>query len=139
MAQLHDVFITRIEDLKTQSDTLGRAERGAEQRVWMLPTNMTAGPLDVPKLHLPSFDRTKINDEYNKIHADKGAKVGEAGSLKIQLDYVATMERAFRMRHATHIRCVGHAAARHNGHGNGAGVFGAVRNFAQDLLNAGGS
>jgi hypothetical protein len=106
----------------------------------MVPSDWVGDPFAIPTQHLPSFDRTKINEQYQEIHRSKTAgHIGDAASLKIQLDYVAAMERAFRSRHASPIRNIMHAAARHQGQGSSQGVFGAVRNYAQDLIAAAGA
>jgi len=138
-ASLHEVFTDRLADWQTLSGQLKQAESSTgTQRVWMYPSDWSGDPFDIPNIHQPSFDRTPINEEYQGVCTKLGSTVGDAGCLKTQLDTVSQMERAFRLRHASGIRCVMHAAARHGGQGNGKGVFGAVRNYAQDLLKAGG-
>ena len=138
MPQIHQVFTKRLQDWQKLSAKLKKAESSTQtQRVWMAPSDWDGDPFNIPGMHEPSFDRTPINEDYEQVAVDTEQHVGRAGCLKIQLDAVAQMERAFRYRHASGIRCVLHAAARHGGHGNAKGVFGAVANYAQDLLHAG--
>jgi hypothetical protein len=139
-ASVHEVFSDRLADWTTISGQISRAESAAtEQRVWMVPSDWGGDPFNIPGMHEPSFDRTSINGNYAEVASAVTASVGDCGSLKIQLDSVACMERAFRYRHASQIRCIMHAASRDAGHGNSQGVFGAIRNYAQDLISAGGA
>lgn len=137
-AILHDTFVDLMRDLREDSEKLHQAEIGSGQRVWMAPANWMGDPFDIPNQHLPAFDRTEINQNYEELHTDKDGRVGGAASLKMQLDCTAVMERAFRSRHASSVRCQLHAAARHAGHGHTAGVFPRVVDYAQDLLKASG-
>jgi hypothetical protein len=138
MAGLHRAFVERLSDFRSESATLGKAEVGDVQRVWTVPSDWIGDPFLIPQQHLPSFDRTDINEDYESVHTGRG-KLGQAASLQYQLATVQVMERAFRSRHASHLRCVMHAAARHRGHGHPQGFFGAARNYAQDLLDAAGA
>lgn len=137
-ASVHKVFSERLADMMSQSQQVSQAESTTNtQRIWMVPEDWSGDVFDIAGMHQPSFDRAEINGEYETVCGGNG-NVGDAGSLKVQIDVVSGMERAFRFRHASHIRCVQHAAARHAGHGNGQGVFGAIRNYAQDLIKAAG-
>jgi hypothetical protein len=140
-AVTHDKFNERLTDLEHQAAELRKADVLEQQRLWMVPSDWVGDPFDIPQQHLPSFDRSKINNNYCEIHSSgsKAGTVGEAASLKIQLDYLSVMERAFRSRHASSVRGQMHSAARHAGHGHSRGVFGRVRGYAQDLLKASGS
>jgi len=138
-SRLHSVFTNLISLFRSTNKQNSTAQQGQGQRTWQIPTDLTTDIRNVPQLHKPSFDRTEINTNYTEIHKPDNltAGVGDAGSLKVQLDYVAIAERAFRSRHASHIRCLTHTAARYAGHSNEAGVFMAVQNYAQDLSKAG--
>lgn len=136
--QVDSVFNDRIDDLQRLSGLMSTAQTGQGQRAWMVPSTWQGNPLDVPQLHNPAFDRAGINASYQNVHTSAGGSVGAAGSLKLQLDFLSVMERAFRSRHATGIRCLMHASARHAGHSHSQGVFASVRRVAQDILQAGG-
>lgn len=138
-AELAEVFVNRVKDLKEQSETVAKAETGREQRVWMVPSDWPGDPFAIDTLHVPSFDRTKVNEKYQEVHQGNDSHIGDATAMKIQLGYLSAMERAFRSRYASHIRNVTHAAARHAGHGHDQGVFAAVQNYAQDLIKAAGA
>ncbi len=87
-----------------------------------------------------AFDREAINQNFAELFAasDNAGTIGDATSLKLQGDYVAVVERAYRARVATPLRCMAHAAARRAGHGHAAGVFtGGVLQYAQDAIKAG--
>jgi len=135
-SRLHTVFQNLISFLKQANKTIANAQQCKNQRTWEIPDDFVGDVQDIPNIHKPSFDRTEINTNYLECHsgdADNEAGVGDAGSLKIQLDYVAVAERAFRSRHASHLRCLAHAAARYAGHANDQGAFSSVQNYAQDL------
>lgn len=136
--EIDSTFRDRISDLREQSQVLAQARLGDVQSRWMTPANWQGDPLDVPQLHLPGFDRSGVNSAYLDVHRDSGGSVGDAGAMKLQLDYLSIMERSFRSRHATSIRCLMHAGARHAGHAHSQGVFATVLNTVQDLIQAGG-
>jgi hypothetical protein len=136
--QVDSVFNDRIDDLQRLSGLMATAQTGQGQRAWMVPSTWQGNPLDVSELHNPAFDRSGVNASYQNVHASADGSVGAAGSLKLQLDYMSIMERSFRSRHATGLRCLMHTAARHAGHSHSQGVFAAVRRIAQDILQAGG-
>jgi len=139
-AQLHDVFVDLLDGLQTGSAQMHLADTGQAQRAWMTPAGWDGDPFAIATVHLPAFDREPINQNYQEVHSGEDGRIGAAASLKIQLDYVAVMERAFRSRHAGPIRGQMHAAARHAGQGHVKGIFPRTRDYAQDLLkSAGGS
>ena len=138
--QIHTVFFNRLQDLQTQAGQLADAHAGAGQRVWQTPAGFTNDLLAIGALHEPAFNRELINDNYLDAMkaADDPGTVGDIVSLKLQMDYNATEERAFRLRHATLCRCAAFAAGRRRGHRNYT-VFAAVEQHAADMLAAGGA
>ena len=96
-----------------------------------------ADVLDIPNLHLP-FDRETLNEQYRDLHKDdkKSTTTGGASVLKQQIDYVACAERAYRLRHATPVRCILHHSVRKEAHGHEVGVFQRVLTILQDNLKA---
>lgn len=107
------------------------------QRKWQMPE---PGTWDLNLFHISgtpgtgsikdAFDRTRPNKLYTRallkgqpIDAKDIAPAGEGRvadcqAMKIQIDHLAVQERAFRLRHATSVRCVMHAAVRRRGHSN---------------------
>lgn len=138
-ARVHDVFRKRTTQLRQGSAKIAASLRGEGQRPWEIPTEQEKSLTDVPAMHDPAFNRNEINANYDEVLAsgsDPGT-VGDAASLKHQVDYNAAEERAFRLRHATSVRCIVVAHGRINGHGHDAGIFAAAENMASDLIAAG--
>lgn len=103
------------------------------QRKWQMPNpwtwnlslfNISGGDSSIKG----AFDRSRANSLYTRAllkgrRLDDGdlAQPGEGRTSdcqaeKIQIDYLAIQERAFRLRHSTSIRCSMHAAVRRRGH-----------------------
>lgn len=139
-SRIHDVFQRLIDSIKSGLKSISQAQQGTAQRKWLAPDDWQGDPFNIAEIHKPAFDREAINTNYLELFTtDSKAGAGDAGSLKIQLDYVAIAERAFRSRHASHVRCLAHTAARHAGQAHDAGVFAHVQNYAQDLSKAAGA
>ncbi len=138
-ARIHTVFLETVNQLADQVDKQAKAARGHDTRPWNRPDALV-DPLDVPAI--TGFDRVEINANYEELLADSDAPgtSGDAISLKVQCDYVAARERAFRARHATPVRLIAMHVASRAGHGHPKGAFlgGALR-YAQDALKAGQS
>ena len=119
--QVHAVFTNRLKDLYLQAKQLHNAQQGKHQRIWQIPSDFSGSLLDVPTLHDPPFEREPINSNYDEVTAnpqDAGTG-GDVIALKLQLDYNACEERAFRARHVSLIRamCLGHGRRIGQGHG----------------------
>lgn len=138
--QVHDVFNGTINDLQSQAAAQAKAARGTGLRPWNVPKG-SPDVLDVPGTTTP-FDRSKLDQNFATFIADgqDPGTIGDVISVKVQGDYVAMAERAYRARHCTPVRLLGFMAARRAGHGNDRGVFkGGVGKYAQDALKAGQS
>ncbi len=144
VGRLHPVFLDRVGELRDQAaaiaDPPGEEEADHGYRDWQIPGG-SAAPLDIVGM-IPAFDRSAINANYRQAlgEEDAGATIGTAGdaiALKRQIDYVACLERAYRARHASAIRCRRHAQGRRAGHGHVQGVFGAVIRQTQDAIASG--
>lgn len=132
-SRIHQPFEKRLNQLRTDADNLAQSFTAGDQRKWQIPEGLkTRSLLEVPKLHDPDFERKEINANYDEIlkSADTPGTNGDACSLKQQIDYIATEERAFRFRHATTIRCMSMSHGRRDGHGKGNGIFDSVRRQA---------
>ena len=142
-AQVHDVFVNRLKDLRENAVAMQNAIQGKRQRVWQVPSDYTGSLLDVPKLHEPSFDRTPINTQYQEATNDpsNAGTGGDIVGLKLQLDYNAAEERAFRARHMTLVRafCVGHGRRLGQGHGNVFDRKNGIEGMIAAYLAAGGA
>ena len=142
-AKVHDVFKNRINDLVENAEGQAKAAMGDGPRPWQVPQETEADSLlDVPNLHKPAFDREDPNTNYGEAigaaeTADGAGTLGDVVSLKYQIAYVAAEERAFRLRHATPVRCLTHAVCSREGHGNPKGIFGGVQKMAEDAIRAG--
>lgn len=140
-AQVHDVFANRIADLQDLCNAIAESLAGGPPRPWMLPPGLQERDLlHVPSMHNPDWERNPINVNYDEAMAttENPGTVGDIISLKLQADYNAVEERAFRLRHATIIRCHTHAHGRHSAHGLDNGVLAAVTQQVADLIRAGG-
>lgn len=122
MGDIHSVFHKRLQELQDQARRAHNAFRGRARHQWQIPSEYTGSLLNVNLLHLPAFDRTKINDNYEAVTRDPSnpGTVGDVIGIKLQLEYVAGEERAFRARHASYCRtmCLGHGRRYGQGHGN---------------------
>ncbi len=86
------------------------------QRRWYIPPGWAGDVLNIPGLNA-AYDRSAINNLYIQVVSTNPlGRQGEAMVLKLQLDYIAALERGFRTRQASSVRCRIHAAARRNGH-----------------------
>lgn len=138
--KLHDVFLSRTTELRTQAAASAAAARGDGQRQWNTPApdDWDGNPLELADV-TAAFARESITDNYEQaLLGETEGTVGDAVSLKAQADWLGVMERAYRASRATPVRCIAHATARRKGHGHEKGIFtGGVLVFAQNALKAG--
>lgn len=140
-AQLYTPFVEQIGNLQTEATNIAESNQGDDQRTWRIPELWTGDPLDIPAFK-PPFDREKINEAYQDFFSGADNRVADTMAAKLQGDHLGAQERAFRLRHASHIRCTMHAANRRGGHGKAAGgLFARISEHIQDVIlsrNAGG-
>ena len=112
-------FNTRLKELKQQAEKQAEEFKGTGSRAWNIPEDLTATHLfkDISLLHGDEdtgFDRTKINKKYEECfqNAQDPGTTGDVIGLKLQMDYLAAAERAFRFRHASVPRLLTHAMCR---------------------------
>lgn len=119
--QIDEKFHDLLVSLRTHAAIAHNAVRGRHQTQWYVPPGLQTALLDVAKLHQPAFDRTKLNDAYEAATLDpkNAGTVGDVISYKLQIDYIASMERAFRARHSSLVRSFCHGAGRRYGQGHG--------------------
>ncbi len=161
VARIDPIFLNQLAKLKNDSRRMYEAivPASAVQRKWQLPDpglwdkdlfNLT-GANGINK----AYDRTCPNRLYRRallkgpVEPDcqgGGASSGEGRvsdciASKIQIDYVAIQERAFRFRHMTPVRCAIHALTRRRGHSElndidaGAGVGGIFTGMVKYVNN----
>jgi hypothetical protein len=109
--------------------TAAAAVTGAKARgqpVWYRPflRGWSGNPLDLKGMKA-AFDRSSLNALYKAglLQPAYQAKTSDALAAKLQIDYTAGLERAYRTRHATRVRCVAHNVGRKVGHSNAGGLF----------------
>ena len=143
--QLDSHFTQLMTDMQTKSLQIGQYLRGQQsgsayiQRCWMIPTySPSFSPTNVPNLGT-AFSRTALNTDYANQLSGGGTATGYIGHQMvdgIQINYLAMMERAFRERHKTDVRCQLHLCGRRIGHGQTNGVHtGSVQPYVQSLID----
>jgi hypothetical protein len=129
VGRVHPAF----EDQLTRLRALAAAAGAGTPGWWLPPASAWSGDvLDVPGM-AAAFDRSAVGADYAEALTTDGT-AATAASLRVQNDYVAALERAFRARHRGPVRDAAHAAARHRGHGAARGVYDAALAYAKDLL-----
>jgi hypothetical protein len=126
---LDDYFLALLDRLSVVAAANSIAVCNSDyQRQWFLSAALGAGwsgnPMDIQGMNL-AFDRSALNSIYLSVLSSTSplGRTGEAGLLKIQIDYVAAVERSFRTSQASSIRCKIHAAARRSIQGASGGLF----------------
>lgn len=137
---LDPMFRANVVALTASNGAAALATLNASLRKWMLGdvTKWTGEPLDVFDL-ANAFLRTNVGLQYGTALASPLGSSGDAASAKVQSDSMAVMERSFRLRHATNVRCALHAASRRAGQSSPLGSPSRLGMYAQDLLVAGGA
>ena len=139
--KIHDLMDAVLSLLAKQSTAAAGAVTSDNQPEWFVPSpdDWNGDPLDV-KATTKAFNRDEINENYRDAHKDPEdpGTVADATVLKLQIDWIGAMERAYRLRHATSARCGFAAASRLAGHGHEQGTFlGGVKNHLVDILQEG--
>lgn len=150
IATIDPVFQTQLVTLTSQEATNSdAAQLDGTQPVWWSPStavvapNWNGNPLTITGTNsmARAFNRKESNDNYLKAietsGTPQGGRVVDRIVTKIQVDYLAAMERAFRALHSTCTRCEMHAASRHLGAGSTNGVFTRVRDYLESTLSGG--
>lgn len=121
-AQIDPVFADRIRDLQRGCGNQYASVRGEEQRRWQTPPGFSGDLLDPAELHRPAFDRTAMNAQYEAVtrSVEEAGTISDVIGLKLQIDYNAAEERAWRLRHASLVRCLYHSHGRRYGQAFGA-------------------
>lgn len=144
-------FDGQLNKLISVHKAAGEATRLISQRQWMLPTLGDAAGGAEPLWNGNLFDisgiknafrRNDLNAQYDRAITTSGERDG--GRLadryvsKVQIDYLAAMERAFRARHGSYVRCSMHAAARKQGLGTeDVSSFTNVKDYLNQVIDEG--
>jgi len=114
-------FTSQLAELEAGSKAAADAALLLGQRKWMYPplNSWNGNPFDIKGMN-SAFDRSNLNATYVQVVSDMQGRgtVGEAMALKMQIDYIAALERAFRTRYCSSVRARIHAAARRRGQGD---------------------
>lgn len=113
-------FNTRIAELRAQAEAQAKSFKGEGFRPWNIPDDLEPAQHlinDIRILHGGTdkgFDRTTINKKYEECFQDASnpGTGGDVIGLKLQMDWLAAAERAFRFRHASTVRLLTHAMCR---------------------------
>lgn len=137
-------FESRTQDLESAAQQISMAfKTGVQPRPWHTPKDLKDRELlDVPGLDEPGWNRNDINRTYS---ADvlggpksKSGTVGDLIAMKWQADFMAAEERAFRMRHASFVRCACLMHGRLDGHGQSQkGIFSYLKKAVQSYIDTG--
>lgn len=138
LGALYERFLAQQEAERQYAEQAALAARGQSTRGWFVPDGEWSGdPFDLPGIAY-AFDRVAIAEAYQDFFFSPAGTVGDCLAAKLQSDYLAAQERAYRLRHLTPVRAAAHAATRLRGHADaGAGVFARLSSFLQDVLVAG--
>lgn len=139
--KVEPVFSENVEALAASSGAIGAAASGQAPRAWQAPRASGWGGdhADVAGMTAP-FDRAELNESYQRAVSDPASPgtVGDLVAAVSQIAYVGALERSYRARHASPVRCLVVAAGRRRGHGHPAGVLrGATVGRVTDALAAG--
>jgi hypothetical protein len=138
-ATVQETFRKRLQQLRETAGGQSKALTGTGARPWQVPEG-TKDLLKIEELHKPGFDRQKLNDAYLECMQDAQnmGTVSDVIALKQQIDYVAMEERAFRLRHATVVRCLIHSAGRRHGQSVG-NIYPNIEQQVSDTIAKGGA
>jgi hypothetical protein len=137
MARIFSRYNDQNNNLIETADNASEANRLNTQREWRTPVAWVDPPWKIQELGDPTFTRIEMDSLYPKYYFEPEGKMADCMVTKIQSDHLASQERAWRLRHATSIRCNMHSSVRRKGQGDGAGSFGRITNHLLDILAAG--
>ncbi len=139
---IHDRFRLQAEALQAEAAAIAASVTATGQRPWQTgddDSKWDGDPLNIGGITL-AFDRSDIGQAYASCLSDPShpGSTADAMALKLQSDWLAMQERAFRCRHETSVRAAVHAAARRAGHAHEKGVIKTgVIGYVQTILKQG--
>jgi hypothetical protein len=135
-------FKKRVRELEEKARAFSEHfRRYSTPRKWHTPDDLNTSLLDVANLHEPAWNRDDANRVYCEdviTQGDNGTS-GDFKAMKKQIRFMAVEERAFRLRHASLVRCAALAHGRLAGHGaQNQSVFSILEITADNDLQSGG-
>jgi len=120
-------YSAQLDQLAADAAAIEQAYKLCAQRPWMMPDPAPGGwlrdLLDTTSIGA-AFVRTENNADYvEAVSATPRGVLSDTIVSKAQVDYLASMERSFRLRHLSQVRAAFHAAGRRRGHGHTNGLF----------------
>lgn len=145
-AKLAKKFTERVDELIESSNTQADQFRKFDVfRKWHTPKALeNANLYDTPGMSSPTWDRNEINQIYsNDVLGGSGKKGGTTGgaiAMKLQCDFLAAEERAWRLRHVNLVRAACLAHGRIKKHGDKEfSVFEQLKNLVDSYIQASAS
>ena len=144
--QVHPTFLEHLLWLAARMREIGLSHTMEGQRRWVIPPYRTflgdipawsGDTTDIRGMN-QAFERTELNAQYSQSLMDINSpnKTGDMAAAKLQIDYLAAEERAFRTRHMSRIRAVAHNTARKLAHGDARGQYlGVVLPYVPNVLD----
>jgi len=124
VADMDPDFQTRLKELEQQAAAEYQARSQGGQVLWYRPGGeFSSDVFDLSAMGEP-FDRSQANQDYIAAvkDPDNPGVSGDLVAATTQIDYLAVLERAYRMRHTMRRpRAVAHMLGRKLGHGNDLG------------------
>jgi len=120
--KLRDEFLKQIDRLCEWSTAFGKETTNNGQSDWYVPPGEAPDLQDWESLS-DSFDRTALVQDMASILESKSSigVDGDYALVQLQHDFIAVLERAYRLRHSSFCRCMAMSAGRAAGHGNSGG------------------
>lgn len=141
--QIDATFEKRITDLEASAESIAESYKSGytQFRKWATPEGVT-NLWHVPSMHMPTWDRFKINELYSAEILNGDPKTGgtcaDLIAMKLQNDFLAAEERAFRLRHASYSRCGAMAHGRFHGQGRkGESTFSFIKTSIEQIIERG--
>jgi len=140
MASPDQKFQKLLQEVQSLCEKISEYMQGKSSstgRPWMHPPEWNGDVFDIEGMK-ESFDRKGPNDEYEaEMEKKSKGNIGVCMGDKVQMDYMGMMERSFRSRNASFIRCYVHSASRRKAHGLSEGVHTrGVLEYVTNLLKA---
>ncbi len=125
-SDVRDGFREQLNKLSEVADANHKAAKMEGQRMWAAPElKGWSGDLFDLEGMAKAFDRKEMHEDYlNAIKdAESPGVTGDLAAAQLQGDWLASLERAYRRRHASAVRSRMHAAGRLYGHGHEKGML----------------
>lgn len=124
IANIDPNYERRLRELREHAALEAAAAVSGEPVPWFRPAGWNGQPDDIATLG-EQFSRNQANEDYLAACADP-ASPGTSGDLiatTTMIDYLASLEQGWRLRHTSRVRAVAHAAGRKLGQGSDTGPF----------------